>query len=238
MQVIAHRGASSYAPENTFASFDLALKMGAEALETDIRATRDGVLVLFHDARVERTTDGRGAVKDLTYTDLAELDAGRWFDERFAGERVPTLEAFLDRYGQQAHLALEIKAAGIEAAVFEAVRLHGLLERVTFTSFSFESCCTVLSLESKARVGLLYGRTGPALIRGLLAAGVCQACPNASHLTEKDVEIIRNHGLEVRTWGCVYGRTHAQGGRSRVDGTTIDFPDRLLQVLASRVQSQ
>ncbi|NLN18165.1 MAG: hypothetical protein GX162_02650, partial [Firmicutes bacterium] len=63
MQVIAHRGASSYAPENTFASFDLALKMGAEALETDIRATRDGVLVLFHDARVERTTDGRGAVK-------------------------------------------------------------------------------------------------------------------------------------------------------------------------------
>ncbi len=238
MQVIAHRGASSYAPENTFASFDLALKMGATALETDVRASRDGVPVLFHDARVERTTNGRGAVKDLTYAELAELDAGRWFDERFAGERIPGLEDFLTRYGKRTHLALEIKAAGVEEAVLEAVRARDLLERVTFTSFSFESCCTVLSPEPKARVGLLYGRTNPALAAGLVAAGLRQACPNASHLTETDIEILRGHGLEVRTWGVSTEELMHRVVNLGVDGTTINFPDRLLRALASRAQSQ
>ncbi len=233
MQVIAHRGASAYAPENTFAAFDLALEMEAPAFETDVQATRDGVLVLFHDGRVERTTNGQGTVKSLTYAELSALDAGSWFDPRFAGERVPRLDAFLDRYGKQVHLALEMKAGGIEEAILEAVCSRGLLEQVTFTSFSFESCCVVLSLALQARVGLLYGRTNVALARALVAAGFRQACPNASSLTKADVEMIRAHGLAVRTWGVPTEELMHKVVNLGVDGTTINFPDRLLEVLAS-----
>src|SRR5439155_7022002 len=97
--VIAHRGASAYATENTEASFDQGIALGADALETDVRATRDGVLVLIHDAQVDRTTNGHGPVADLTWEEIRQLDAGNWKDSRYAGQRVPRLDWFLDRYG-------------------------------------------------------------------------------------------------------------------------------------------
>lgn len=98
MLVFAHRGASGYAPENTLAAFDLARRMGATGIETDVRLSRDGLLVLAHDERVDRTTDGTGRVADLTWDELARLDAGGWFDPRFAGERIVQPAPFLDRY--------------------------------------------------------------------------------------------------------------------------------------------
>src|SRR3954452_18398025 len=87
--VLGHRGASAYAPENTFAAFDLAVEMGADGIETDVRATRDGVLVLLHDETVDRTTDGTGVVAELNRAQVDALDAGSWFGVAYAGERVP-----------------------------------------------------------------------------------------------------------------------------------------------------
>ena len=97
--VLAHRGASGYAPENTFAAFDRAIEMGAPGAETDVRATADGVLVLLHDRTLDRTTDGHGPVAELELAGVQALDAGSWLDPRFAGERIPTADAFLARYG-------------------------------------------------------------------------------------------------------------------------------------------
>src|SRR5690348_10584821 len=98
MRILAHRGASGYAPENTHAAFELACQMRADAIETDFRLTRDGVLVLVHDERVDRTTDGSGSVSELTWEQLARLDAGAKFRPDFAGERIPRVDEFLDRY--------------------------------------------------------------------------------------------------------------------------------------------
>ena len=98
MLILAHRGASGYAPENTVAAFDLARRMGATGIETDVRLSRDGVMVLVHDERVDRTTDGHGRVADLTWEELARLDAGAWLDPKFAGERIVQAVPFLDRY--------------------------------------------------------------------------------------------------------------------------------------------
>jgi glycerophosphoryl diester phosphodiesterase len=95
MLVLAHRGASGYAPENTMAAFALACEMGAPGIETDVQVSRDGVLVLVHDDTVDRTTDGSGAVADLTWDALSRLDAGTWLDARFAGERIVRFDAFL-----------------------------------------------------------------------------------------------------------------------------------------------
>src|SRR5262245_46332535 len=87
--VIAHRGASSYAPENTLAAFDLALQMGVRHIELDVHLSRDGHLVVIHDDTVDRTTNGSGPVVHYTLAELQALDAGSWFGAAFAGERIP-----------------------------------------------------------------------------------------------------------------------------------------------------
>ena len=103
--IIAHRGASGHAPENTMVAFRRAVELGARFIETDLHMTRDARFVAIHDSTVERTTNGRGAVRDLTSAQIAELDAGKWFDRTFMGERVPTLEQVL-AFGREADIVL------------------------------------------------------------------------------------------------------------------------------------
>jgi glycerophosphoryl diester phosphodiesterase len=83
--VIAHRGASGHAPENTFAAFERAIALGAEFIETDLHLTRDARFVAIHDSALERTTSGRGAVRDFTLAELRQLDAGLWYDREYMG---------------------------------------------------------------------------------------------------------------------------------------------------------
>lgn len=107
--VMAHRGASGYAPENTLAAFRLAVQQGADLLETDLRFTRDGVLVCIHDATVDRTTDGHGAVSDMTLAEVKKLRIRSAFDDQYPNERVPTLTELLDATPENVALALELK---------------------------------------------------------------------------------------------------------------------------------
>src|SRR5712691_12051383 len=107
--IIAHRGASSYAPENTIAAFDLALQMGARHLELDVHLTCDDYLIVIHDDTLDRTTNGTGPVASQTLAALQTLDAGAWFGEAFAGARIPTLADVLTRYHGRAYLHIELK---------------------------------------------------------------------------------------------------------------------------------
>lgn len=122
-RVIAHRGASRSAPENTLAAIAAAFDLGVDMVEVDVRLTRDGVPVLMHDETVERTTDGEGRVADLDLAELRALDAGSWMDDRFEGERVPTLvEALALARSRGGRLLLDPKVDGLGAAVSEALR--------------------------------------------------------------------------------------------------------------------
>ena len=94
--VIAHRGASGHAPENTMAAFERAVALGAGFIETDLHLTRDARFVAIHDPTLERTTNGKGLVKDFTLAEIRRLDAGLWFDREFMGQRVPTLEEIVE----------------------------------------------------------------------------------------------------------------------------------------------
>lgn len=140
--VIAHRGASAYAPENTLAAVDKADVLGFDWVENDVQLTRDGVLVVIHDTGLERTTDAEKvfpdrapwAVKDFTAAEIARLDAGSWFGPQYAGARVPTLRQYLHRIGRnQQSLLLEIKSPetypGIERATLRVLRQEGWLDR-------------------------------------------------------------------------------------------------------------
>lgn len=136
--VIAHRGFSGRAPENTMAAFDAAVELGV-GFELDVTLSVDGHVVVMHDDTVDRTTDGTGAVADLTLAELEALDAGSWFDPAFAGEPVPTLAAVLDRHGGAVPIDIELKSMDAKEplahAVVDVIEQRGLVDEVFVTSF-------------------------------------------------------------------------------------------------------
>ena len=144
--IIAHRGDSAHRPENTLAAFASALELGAELVEMDIQLTRDGAVVVMHDPSVDRTTDGRGPLRDLTLREVRKLSAGYpvRFGSTFAGERVPTLGEALAFLRERARAMVEIKAdsvteddeGGIEALTVAEVRKLGMEKDVALISFS------------------------------------------------------------------------------------------------------
>jgi glycerophosphoryl diester phosphodiesterase len=133
-QIVGHRGLMHYAPENTLAGFAACIHLRT-GFELDVRRTKDGVLVCLHDAEVKRTTNGKGKVSEFTLAELQKLDAGQWFDRRFEGERVPTLEAvfaLLKKLGIQVLVALDIKIDDetVEADIVSLAKKHGVLGQV------------------------------------------------------------------------------------------------------------
>lgn len=164
MLVVAHRGASGRAPENTFASYEAALAIGVDAIELDVHLSRDGHLVVIHDANLARTTSGQGLVHEHTLAELKALDAGSWYAPSFAGERIPSFEEVLDRIGPRVALQVEVKGRtdGVAEATVAALRSHGLLERAMITSFHLDLLPLVRRLAPTAEIGALaWGRRRP-----------------------------------------------------------------------------
>lgn len=125
---VGHRGAKRFAPENTLAAYDTAIAMGARVVEMDVRMTVDGHFVVMHDARVDRTTNGRGFVSRMTLADIKALDAGSWFGPEFAGERVPTLAEALAHVKGRAGVDIDFKAGPADSAA----RLASILDEAGF----------------------------------------------------------------------------------------------------------
>lgn len=150
IEIIAHRGYSAQAPENTLPAFRKALAVGAPALEWDIMATRGGVPVVFHDDRVDRTTDGEGLLEKHTWGELAELDAGSWWSEEFRGTRVPRLREVLELVeGTDVKLYPELKPGASPELVETTVKMlqeAGLLAQSTLLSFDHDVVDQALGL--------------------------------------------------------------------------------------------
>lgn len=231
VQVIAHRGASAYAPENTQAAFDLALDMGADALETDVRLTRDGVLVLCHDSSVDRISNGHGQVAAFTLDELRRLDFGAWFAECFAGERVLTLEEFLALYAHRCHLVIEIKEPGLEEKLLSLVTREGLLRGVVFTSFLLECLDNVRRLEPQASLGYLTHCFDEPTIELARLKNFAQICPRGAHVSPELVRQAHLAGLVVRAWGISSDEIQEHALQAGVDGMTVNWPDRLIRRL-------
>lgn len=149
IMMAAHRGDKDCRPENTLPAFLHAIELGADGIETDLHQTKDGEIVMMHDMRVDRTTDGSGRVCDMTLEELRALDAGAWFDERYRGTRIPTFAEFLDLVAPHEGLLLnlEIKDYPHELGDFAyrtadkivaMVEQWGIGDRVMFNSFSWE----------------------------------------------------------------------------------------------------
>jgi glycerophosphoryl diester phosphodiesterase len=234
--VIAHRGASSYAPENTVAAFDLALEMGARHLELDVHFTSDGHIVVIHDDTVDRTTNGHGPVTSHTLAELRALDAGAWFDRRFAGERIPTFADVLERYKGRAHLHTEIKghAEHLAEGTVDLIRKHGMVDQVTITSFQRARLVETRACAPELPTGWLVGEITDAIIADARAMGLTQLCPRANTVTPALVRRLRGEGFVVRAWGVATEELMRQVVSAGADGMTVNFPDTLIAHVDAR----
>jgi glycerophosphoryl diester phosphodiesterase len=171
---IGHRGASAYAPEHTFAAYDLALEQGADYIEIDLQMTADGVLVALHDKTLNRTADApegvperfcRGLVSKKTLEQIKMCDAGSWFSPEYAGEQIPTLEEIFQRYGTSVNYYIETKnpdaAPGMEEELVRLLGEHGLIVpaaenwQVLIQSFSAESLMKIHESELGSSLPLI-----------------------------------------------------------------------------------
>ena len=164
MRLIAHRGASGHAPENTEAAFKLALEMGASAVELDVHQTKDGELVVIHDENLKRTGRRKGLIGKLTFNELLKVDAGSWFSPKFKREGLPTLEEIFDLCEGRAEVHVEIKQGsrlypGIEQRVVEIIRRREAHAWTVVSSFDHAALYAVRSIDNKVRLGYLLGWT-------------------------------------------------------------------------------
>lgn len=159
IQVIAHRGYSARAPENTLAALDLAVRRGADGVEFDLHTASDGEPVLIHDATLDRTTNGTGPVEALTSEELGGLDAGTWFADAYAGEPVPALaEALAGPAAGVDVIYAEVKATRRPAdldRIAEIVRDSGVFDRTVFISMDWEALDRIRVVEPSARIGYI-----------------------------------------------------------------------------------
>jgi glycerophosphoryl diester phosphodiesterase len=229
--IIAHRGASGHAPENTIAAFERAVQLGAGFIETDLHLTRDARFVAIHDGKLERTTNGRGAVRDHTLAELRKLDAGMWFDRQFMDERIPTLEDIL-KFAQKHDVVfyLEIKydaAWGMHHALVGALGGVEIASRTIVISFDPATLLSVRRLEAAIMMGLLLENVNGDPVKSALEVGARQLCPRADLITPELVEQAHRADLSVVAWtvnDLEQMRTVVEAG---VDGIMTDFPDRL-----------
>lgn len=225
--IIAHRGASAEAPENTRAAIELAAELGARWVEIDVQLTADDELVVIHDATVDRTTDGTGAVLDLTLAQLRELDAGSWFDPAFAGQRIPTLDDVVRCcLEHDLHLQLELKPArGNDreltrralqrfASLWPSTHHH----RALITSFS-----TICLRDARARL--------PSVARAVAVTAIPDDPWTVLRNAGADVLHVLDDGSAVAD----YRRLSASGVEYAV--AIVNDPDRARALLDARCQS-
>lgn len=225
----AHRGASEYAPENTLSSFYLGLVQGANGIETDVQRTKDGVLVLFHDDTLDRVSDGSGKLEDYT---LEELKKYKIYGNNTAGfyDRIITFHEFLEKFAQyDIKFAIELKVAGVEEDTLAMAEKFGIMDKTTFTSFNFDYIKNIKELNPHARVGWLTVRTDDEAIEDLLSIGGEEMAPKAELVTAELMEKWRNASLGVRAWGIQNIELMKKMCMFKVDGMTVNFPDRLFQ---------
>ena len=191
--VIAHRGASGYEPENTLRSVEKALELGADMVEVDVQASRDGHIVVIHDARLERTTNGKGYVKDLTLEELKKLDAG-------LGEQIPTLEEVIQLVKGKARLVVEIKVPGTEKRVLQEIKENLLEDEALITSFYHPVIRWVKELNPNVQAGVIIASRPVKPAQLAIDAKANALFPKYTFVDQEMVLVAHKNNLVVYPW--------------------------------------
>lgn len=231
---IAHRGDSGIYPENTIAAFRAAADAGADMCELDVQASRDGAVVVMHDETVDRTTDGTGAVCALTLARIKRLDAGSWRGERFAGERVPTLEEVFAAVRGRLGLNIEIKEGAVERQVCESIRANDAFETSLVSSFEWGALGNVQNIDPQVRIALLAEKDPPRLLEQGSAMRAYAVNPRFDIATADFCREAHARGLKVLVWTVDAPEAMQFLISCGVDGIMTNYPARLREVLSRR----
>ncbi|MGB6483547.1 MAG: glycerophosphodiester phosphodiesterase family protein [Candidatus Acidiferrales bacterium] len=229
--IIGHRGAPGYAPENTMASFRRAVELGAAFIEADLRLSHDARFVAMHDATLDRTSNGRGLVRDFTLAQLRELDAGSWFAPEFAGEKIPTLDEIL-AFAREADVVfyLEVKHEtgwGVHHGVAGALRAANESARTVVISFDPSMLANLRRLDAGLLTGFLFENPLANVVEKAQQIGARQICPRADLVTRRLLSEAQEAGLQVATWTVNEPAQMDALISMGVNGIMTDYPDRL-----------
>jgi glycerophosphoryl diester phosphodiesterase len=244
--IVAHRGISAKAPENTLAAFAMAAQTaGIDMIELDVRLTLDEQVIVFHDRNLQRTTTGNGAARRYTLQEIRQFNAGSWFHPSFAQERVPTLKEVLELVRGRLWVNIEIKSdyfhrepeGLLESKVLQVVRECGMLDQVLVSSFNHELVGRIKQLCPEVYTGVLYNlyrdfpkKTSKIAMRVHASAFIC-----AKHeITRAMVEDARSHKIAVYVY-TLDSLQDAEKMRSLgVDGVMSNRADEIVAVLPDR----
>ncbi|HEY3298025.1 MAG TPA: glycerophosphodiester phosphodiesterase family protein [Armatimonadota bacterium] len=238
VKVIAHRGFSTEAPENTLAAFRRALELKIDMIECDVRLSKDGRLMVIHDETVDRTTNGTGAVSQMTFDQLRGLDAGSWFGPEFACEKIPTLDEALDAVKNEAALMVEIKEAGQEDHAVTIIRGRGMSAETVITSFHDSVGFRLPELDETITFSLLYasdtklGENESVHLAGDAAAvNATILAVNYRAITAATVKAAHAGNMQILAWTVDDPEEMGRMAEMGVDIITSNKPDILIHVL-------
>jgi glycerophosphoryl diester phosphodiesterase len=240
-QIVAHRGASGYAPEATLEAYRIALQMSADFVEADVHKTRDGSIVCIHDPEVSRTTNGKGRVADLTISDLKLLDSGSWFNkgnpgkarQEFVGLRIPTLQEIMDLLKEnEAGIYVEIKNPELYSPDFESslvtlVKRNDFESRVLFLSFNPQSLVKTKSLAPSIPTALLIAKLAEDPVQASLDIMADEVAIRYDLANSDLIHAAHKKGLSVSVWTVDEPEDIRRMINLGVDRIITNYPDRL-----------
>lgn len=242
---IAHRGASAYYPENTLPAFEAAITMGADMVELDVQLTSDKEVVVFHDEKISRCTDGRGKIADFTLAQLKKFDAGIRFDKKFKDTRIPSLAEVLEICKDRIAVNVEIKAeavskmffGGIEEKCLRIVERCGMRGHVVFSSFDPRAVMHLKQIDGDVPVAVLfekkhYGARLPSEIVESVSADAFNC--SASELKKKWIADLKANHIPVNVYTVDDARKMKKLMETGVSGIFTNKPDVLKKTLAEQ----
>ncbi|WML34814.1 glycerophosphodiester phosphodiesterase [Clostridium sp. OS1-26] len=235
---IAHRGFSGKYPENTMIAFIKAVEAGCNGIETDLHMTKDGIIVICHDETINRTTNGEGFIHDYTYEELCRFDAGIKFSEEFRGEKIPSLDEFLD-YVKDKNLLLNLELkndiiaySGLEKKVIDKVCEFKLEKNVLLSSFNHYSMIRVKQYNHSIKTGLLYEAILYNAHEYIKTVGADALHPSfPAMMDEKIVNNIKKNGIMINAYTVDDEKHMKRLIELKIDGIITNYPDKLNKVL-------
>lgn len=236
--IYAHRGASGYAPENTMAAFKKGIEMGAKGIELDVHLTKDGHVVVCHDANIKRTSNGEGLIMDMTLEELRKFDFGSWMSPEFEGEKAPTLEEVLELIKDwDGILNIEIKATprqylpGIEKAIVDLVNKYSMVDKIIISSFNHYSLVELKKIAPEFKTAILYSELMYEPWKYVKNINAFAIHPGMGNLTEEVIEGCIKNGVAVNVWTVNDSEHMKILVKAGVDGIITNYPDVAVEII-------
>lgn len=234
--IIAHRGSAGTHPENTLPAFMEAVRTGADGIELDVHLTADQQLVVIHDESVDRTTDGKGLIRELTLEEIKELDAGSWFDKRYQATKISTLQEVLNLLLQMRYrgfLCVEIKTnkfhyPGIEAKISEVMTSKEWPFRYWYASFNIDSLKIIHEYEPEIQLDLIQ-KNDPEKYKLVLETDFLEGLHPSSDWINQNPETVENFTKSLRPWTPNLYETMMKCFEKDFAGIITDFPEKAIR---------